>query len=545
MPASFTTLSRQYLKAMYDHSPETARFLGLHEYDGRVSDPSESRRTARVTELRDFLDALAQLDSHTLSPLEQFDHALISADAGRQLYELEDLRAHEWNPLVYLDGVDVSGYLRREYAPLRERLWALVDHLRTTPEYVATAWGNLRADLPRDPVHTAVSAYDEQARYVRQDVAQAVYQTGDRALRVQFERVSEAATRALEGFSDRLRERLPISNGEFALGRRRFERMLCAGELLDVPISRLLQVGEIDLNRNQERLSEAAERAFPGSTPAGALRALSRGHPRSEQFLSAAELVLEELRVFLAEHDIVSLPAGPVCSVGETPPTMRWALALLDPAGPFESASVRSYYYVTPPDPGWSPDERQSWLSHFDPFSLRAISLHEAYPGHYLHFLHLRRAPTEMSRVLTSYVCLEGWAHYAEQMMLECGYGDQSPKLQLAQLREALLRNCRYLVSLGMHTQGMSVDEGTRFFVEHGFLDEPAARREAQRGTFDPGYLSYTLGKLMLLRLREEYKQERGGVFSLRDFHDSCLAYGAPPLPLLRAQLLHSPGRPL
>ncbi len=499
----FATLSRRYLKAMYDHKPETARFLGLHEYDGHVSDPSESGRIARVTELRGLLDALERLDGNTLTPLEQLDHALLSTDAARQLFELDDLRAREWNPLVYLDGVDVSGYLRREYAPLREGLRALVAHLRATPEYLSIAWSHLRPDLPRDPVQAAVSAYDEQARYLRQDIARAVHQTYDRQLRTEFERVSEAAIAALEGFSDRLRERLPISNGDFALGQRRFERMLGAGELLDLPISRLLGVGEADLARNQELLSEAAERAFPGSTPAEALHALGSEYPRSEQLLPQAELVLAELRSFLEEHDIVSIPTGPSCKVVETPATMCWSLALLDPAGPFENASVASYYYVTPPQAGWSPAERRGWLSRFDPWSLRAVSTHETYPGHYLHFLHLRKAPSEVTRVLTSYACLEGWAHYAEQMMLECGYGDGHLKLQLAQLREALLRNCRYLVSLGLHTQGMSVDEATRFFMEHGYLDEPAARQEAQRGTFDPGYLSYTLGKLMLLRLRE------------------------------------------
>ncbi len=545
MSTPFATLSRRYLKAMYDHKPETARFLGLHEYDGHVSDPSESGRIARVTELRGLLDALEQLDPNALTPLEQLDHALLSTDAARQLFELDDLRAHEWNPLVYLDGVDVSGYLRREYAPLRERLRALVAHLRATPEYLSIAWSHLRADLPRDAVQAAVSAYDEQTRYLRQDVVRVVYRTHDTALRAEFERVSEAAIAALEGFSDRLRERLPVSNGEFALGRRRFERMLCASELLNLPVSRLLQVGEADLARNQELLSDAASRAYPGSTPAEALHTLGRAHPSSEQLLPHTELVLEELRTFLEEHDIVSIPIGPTCMVAETPATMRWSLALLDPAGPFENGSVASYYYVTPPQEGWSPAERQSWLSRFDPWSLRAVSTHETYPGHYLHFLHLRHAPSEVTRVLTSYAFLEGWAHYAEQMMLECGYGDGHPKLQLAQLREALLRNCRYLVSLGMHTQGMSVDEATRFFMEHGYLGEAAARQEAQRGTFDPGYLSYTLGRLMLLRLREEYKQEHGAAFSLRQFHDSCLAYGAPPLPLLRAQLLRAPGSPL
>jgi uncharacterized protein (DUF885 family) len=540
--ARFAALAAEYLRRMYDYSPQLARSLGLHEYDGRMADPSASARSARVSELRDLRRRLSQVQDQDLDEQERFDRDLIGANLEHELYQLEGLRAHEWSPLVHVYPADVSDYVKREYAPLPDRVRSMTEQLRAVPEYLAEGWRSLRPDLPRDPLEIAISAFDGQAAYLRGDIREAALEVPDRALLSEFESACAAAAAALEGFADRLRERLPAAHGEFAIGRESYESMLRTGELLDLPLERVLEVGEANLRANEELLGETAERINPGRSMEETMRALGREHPPADRLVPETAELLEDIRAFLIERDIVGVPSEVRCIVRETPPSMRWAFAMMDSAGPFEATATESYYYVTPVEPDWSPEQQEEWLSRFDYHTLRDVSVHEAYPGHYLHFLHMKRAPSDVSKVLTSYAFVEGWAHYAEQMMVESGFRDFDPKLRLAQLKEALLRNCRYIVSIGMHTQGMSVDDATRFLMEHGYMEELPARKEAQRGAFDPGYLNYTLGKLMLLKLREEYELERGMDFSLREFHDRVLACGAPPIPLLRKQLLSEPG---
>ena len=534
----FSTLAAEYLEAMYELSPEMASYYGLHEYDGRISDPSGVARSARISELRRFRERLGGIDPAALGPTERFDYDLITARVSYELYALEDLREYEWNPLVYMYPTDVSIYLKRSYAPLPDRVRSMVRHLRAVPEYLSVAGGNLREQLPRAPLETAITAFEGQAGYVRGDLRGTAGKLGDRALLRELEEASAAATSALERFTELLRGRLPHADGSFAIGRESYEKMLRYGEMVDLPLERVLEVGEANLRRNQEMLRETAARLNPGADPAATMSALGKEHPSAGRLLPETARLLEEIRGFLIERDIVGVPSEVRCRVEETPPFMRWAFAMMDSPGPFERTATEAYYYLTPVEPHWSPEEQEQWLSRFNYHTLKDVSIHEAYPGHYLHYLHLANAPSDASKVLISYAFTEGWAHYCEQMMVETGYGNYDAKLLLAQLGEALLRNCRYIVSILMHTQGMTVEEATRYLMEHGYMDELPARKEAARGTFDPGYLNYTLGKLQLLKLREDYERERGMSFSLREFHDRCLAYGAPPVPLLRKQLL-------
>jgi len=237
------------------------------------------------------------------------------------------------------------------------------------------------------------------------------------------------------------------------------------------------------------------------------------------------------------------VPSEDRCQVTETPAYMRYAFAAMDSAGALETQATESFYYVTPVEPSWTPVQKEEWLSNFNYDTLKIISIHEVYPGHFVHHLHNKygRNLPLVNRVATSYAFTEGWAHYTEEMVLDTDYAKGQPKLQLTQLLEALVRNCRYLCSIRMHTQGMTVDQATRFFMENAFMGELPARREALRGTFDPGYLNYTLGKLMIKKLARDYRQEKAGAFSLKEFHDRLLSYGAPALPLVREVMLENP----
>ena len=253
--------------------------------------------------------------------------------------------------------------------------------------------------------------------------------------------------------------------------------------------------------------------------------------------------MLENIRQAVIDLDLISVPSEDRCQVVEPPTYMRYAFAAMDSAGALEDRATESFYYVTPVEQEWTPQQQEEWLTNFNYATLRIVSIHEVYPGHFVHHLHNRcgRPLPLINRVASSYAFVEGWAHYTEAMMLEGGYGADQPELQLTQLLEALVRNCRYMCSLGMHTQGMTLEEASRYFMEKAFMAEHPARREALRGTFDPGYLNYTLGKLMVLKMRDDYRREQGDEFALKGFHDRLLSYGAPALPLLREAMLRRP----
>ena len=232
------------------------------------------------------------------------------------------------------------------------------------------------------------------------------------------------------------------------------------------------------------------------------------------------------IRQSLIDFDVISVPSLDRCQVIETPTYMRYAFAAMDSAGALETLATESFYYVTPVEDDWTAQQQEEWLSNFNYDTLKIISIHEVYPGHFVHHLHNRygRELPLVNRVATSYAFTEGWAHYTEQMMLETRYGEGQPRLLLTQLLEALVRNCRYMCSLWLHTEGMTLDDATRFFMDNAYMAELPARREALRGTFDPGYLNYTLGKLMILKLREDYRREQGIEYSLKNFHDRLLS---------------------
>ena len=291
------------------------------------------------------------------------------------------------------------------------------------------------------------------------------------------------------------------------------------------------------MKRNLERFSEVASNIDGSKSPAEVIAAVAADHPAPDTLIAETRDMLEDIRQYLIEQDIVSVPSEIRCETVPTPSFMRWAFAALDFPGPYEEKATETYYYVTPVEEHWSDAEKEEWLTSFNYATLRAVSVHEAYPGHYVHYLHTRSAESVISRVFGAYSFWEGWAHYAEQMMVEVGYLAK-PVNHLGQLMEALLRDCRFICAIKMHAQGMTVDEATRFFMENAFLEELPARKEAMRGTFNPMYLNYTLGKLMILKLREDYQRARGNAYSLKAFHDEFLSYGAPPIPLVREMML-------
>jgi uncharacterized protein (DUF885 family) len=540
---SLAQLGEAYLAALFDTYPTTAAALGLHEYDGRMPDFREPARARRVAAIRSFRGRLDAIPRRALDPDDAHDHTLLTIAVDEELFELEQLREFDRNPLAFSGPLDVSGYIKRDYAPFEQRVTALTEHLRQVPEYLAVAKETLREPVPRPFLDTALEVYGGTIQFQEEDLRRAVRSARSGPRHEAFERANDAAIIALRQFIQYLEDEIrPHTVEQFAIGEQHFRTMLRVSEMVDLPVERLLDIGREDLDRNSARLHDAVARIAPGSAVRDVLMRQAQDHPTRERLIPEAAALLEELRAFVEAHGLVAIPSPIRCRVEETPPFARWAFAMMDTSGPFETAG-ESFYYVTLPDPEWTAEQTEEWLRKFDYATLRDVGIHEVYPGHYVHFLHMKQVPRALRKVLTSYSFVEGWAHYCEEMMLDAGYRAEDPHVRLAQLSEALLRNVRFVAAIEMHTRGMTKDAAARMFVEKAYMDPLPADREAVRGTFDPGYLNYTLGKLMVRKLRDDLMRHEGSAFSLRRFHDRLLELGAPPIPLARGRLL--PGQPI
>ena len=542
--SEFSELSERLIEEHWNFYPTTGSRIGRHEYDGKLPDLTPGHISQRKREIRRGLEELQAIDSSSFEADELLSYRMLDLFLERELFVFEEMRPLENNPMRQAAFLNMGNYVRRDYAPLEDRLRAATDALRLVPDFLNTLDTALRDDLSRHVVDMSVESYRGMANFYRNDLLSFSTSLSDREIAAGFTEAVDAATEALDRFTEKLESRATGGENSFAIGEELYSKMLATGEGLDLPIERIAAVGQANLEENLERIREVAAEIAPGKPVREIVDGLSVNHPSAEALIPDTQELLEEIRQSLIDFDIISLPSEDRCKVVETPAYMRYAFAAMDSAGALESQATESFYYVTPVEAHWTQEQAEEWLSKFDYNTLKIISIHEVYPGHFVHHLHNRygKPLPLINRAATSYAFTEGWAHYTEQMMVETEYARGRPELQLTQLLEALVRNCRYMCSIGMHTGEMTVDEATRFFVENSFMAEYPARREALRGTFDPGYLNYTLGKLMILKLREDYRREASEGYSLRSFHDKLLSYGAPPLPLLRNTILSRGG---
>jgi uncharacterized protein (DUF885 family) len=535
-----SSFSERYLADYLEAHPTRAAGLGFHQYDGRVPDLSRPAIAARIDALRAAQVEIESIDPSGLAGVDWLDYRLLDDAIRLELFDLTEWRRWERDPLTYLGLMEVDQYIKRNYAPLAERVRGLVLHLRAVPQVVATAKANL-SEVSAPVLETAVDVLGGGLSFLAEDLSPAVDGLGEEepALHAEFAAAQALALEAGRDLLDHLSGMLATQpSASFAVGRDAFGKMLRYGEAVDLPLERLLEIGEDDLAKNKRAFVETAARLDPDGTPAAAMARISQEHPTSATLVAETRAMLEELRQFVIDHELVDLPYDERCTVEETPKFMRTAFAMMDTPGPFEPVAREAFYYVTPPEADWPPERQEEWLTAFDYHTLRCTSIHEAWPGHFLHDLHFRDAPSQVAKVFDAYSFWEAWAHYCEEMMLVQGYRAGDQKLRLAQLAGALTRNVRYVCAIGMHTGDMSVEEATARFMRDAFMEETPARAEAVRGTFDPGYLNYTLGKLMLLKLRDDYRAERGEAFDLKRFHDAFLSWGAPPVPYVRRLLL-------
>ncbi|HSO94126.1 MAG TPA: DUF885 domain-containing protein [Candidatus Dormibacteraeota bacterium] len=529
MPA-WEEVERAVIDGFFRFAPAHARTVGDHSYDGVVGDVSDTTIKARLEEIDRQLGNVT--GCNRLDPPRDIDRRALQAHLEASRFELAEQRPAFKDPLYYAGSgseLDVSSYLKRAYAPIEERLAGLVRHLQGYPAYLEAARDNLDRSLPRPNLEVAIEAIAGQAAFLDGEVRSIV------AKHSYIGEQIDAAVSLVREFGSFLRDRLPWAHDHDPLGAERFQRLLKLRERIDLDVASLQQLIDEDVARNSARAAELAQRIAPGEDVAAAVARLENDHPTREGILDDVTGMLEGIREFVLQRDICSIPAETRCSVKATPAYAAYITAALDSAGPLEVAARESYYYVTVPAETWGSARTEEWLRHLNYSVLVNTSIHEAYPGHYVQALHERGASSLTRKVFWVQGTGEGYAHYCEEMMIEAGFSSDA-RLELAQVMDALLRDCRALVALGLHCRGMTIAEAVEVFMRVGFLSELPATREAKRGAWDPLYLTYTLGKILIYELRRECEQLPG--YSLKKFHDAFLACGNLPIPLIREQLV-------
>ncbi|HEX8495450.1 MAG TPA: DUF885 domain-containing protein [Pyrinomonadaceae bacterium] len=543
--ARFNQIADNYLRGYYAFNPTEATALGLHEYDAQLESRESSAVARETRRLRATLNELLRINPAVLAPEARYDYLVLVSHARAQLLELEEIRMWQRNPNDYnrLLSASVDNILKRNYAPIEQRLESVLEREREIPRLLREARVNLQQP-PRIYTEIAINQVRGSLDYFARVVPQMIERAGGVRLsaerRAQFESTNQNVIAELRSFAEWLeRELLPRSFGSFAIGAENYRRKLLYEEMVETPLPQLLREGELELRRTQDEMRALAEEIAPGKGVDFALRLLGREHPTASGLVGETRAELERIRSFVRTQNILTPPARENLIVAETPEYARsTSFASMDTPGPFERVATEAFYYVTPPDSQLDAQRLEEHLSFYNHYALPVISIHEVYPGHYYQGLALNGQPSRVRTVLASASFAEGWAHYCEQMMLDEGFGGNNPKLRLAQLNLALLRLCRYVAGLRLHTQGMTYEEAVQFFMREGYQERVNAEREARRGTIDPTYLVYTLGKMEIIKLREARKAVLGQSFRLGEFHDQLLSYGMPPVKVIRLAML-------
>jgi uncharacterized protein (DUF885 family) len=516
--------------------PAFAVYQGAHQYDGKLPDWSEAGLKARADFLRGVIaDARA---FRRLSGAEAFERDYLVKVAEGQLFWLTDADQPHTNPAFYVGGgLDPNVYVTREYADKPTRMKAMIAFFEQVPTAARNIRGNLRGPLPASFIKYGVAGFGGFADYYRGDARAAFADVEDAALQARFRDASEKAATAMRELADWLQAQPPSPTPNFALGAERFSRMLKATEGVDVPLGQLEAVGRADLRRNQAALRQACAAYAPGKSIQDCFAKLNAEKP-PEGPVAAATRQIPALTAFVRAKDLATIPGTEQALVRESPPYNRQNGAYIDPPGPYEKG-IPSIYYISPPDPAWSREKQLEYISGEK--DLLFTSVHEVMPGHFLQFLHSNRSPSWIGKLFVGYAFAEGWAHYSEEMMWEAGLGGGDPGTHVGQLSNALLRNCRFLSAIGLHTGKMTQAQSDAMFRDQCYQGAGTAEQQASRGTYDPAYLNYTMGKLMIRKLRSDWTAKRGGRRAWKAFHDAFLSYGGPPIPLVRQAMMHEP----
>ncbi|MGD0225129.1 MAG: DUF885 domain-containing protein [Terriglobia bacterium] len=540
-PADFNRLVDNYFDFYFQFHPKEATAAGFHQYDSKLEDYSRASREGEISNLRTFGAEFDRLDPAKLPAESAGDLAFLQNTIKARLLELQSVQMWRKDPGLYVGDTTDSIFVlvKRSFAPPEERLRSVIARARQIPGALLAAHDNL-SNPPQIYTQIALEQMPGIIEFFQKDVPGAFQGVKDAALWVEFQRSNGDVVKALEDFQLFLQnDLLPRSRGDFRIGEDNFRKKLHDEEMVDIPLDELLKIGYADLHRNQQQFKDTAVLINPNADPREVLATLEKDHPAPDQLLPSFRNLLGSLREFIEAKKIITVPSSILPLLEETPPFMRaTTTASMDTPGAYESKATEAMFNVTTPESGWTPQAVEEWMQGFNRGTILSTSIHEAYPGHYVQFLWAKRLTSKVRKLLYCNSNTEGWAHYTEQMMLDEGYGGGDPKLRMGQLQDALLRNSRFIVGIEMHTGNMTMEQAKEFFVREGYQVPAVADVEAKRGTSDPTYLVYTLGKLQIMKLREDYKKKLGDSFALRDFHDRFMEQGGVPLVIIRKTML-------
>jgi uncharacterized protein (DUF885 family) len=523
-----------FVDGYFQRFPVDATNAGKHEFDGKLPDWSPDGLKKTSAWLHAQRDGFTAFTDDKLNATQRFQREYVLAVIDGYLFWIEDSGFVHSNPAFYAGAISPSIYLTREYAPLHQRMAAFVTYEDNLPAAVTQIRANLQPPLAASYIDYGIGVFGGLADFFQNDVPKAFASVDDKGLQEHFKTSNAKAIATMRDLAAWLKSQKSHATQNFALGADKFAKMLHATERVDIPIDQLKKAGEADLARNLASLKSACNSFLPGKSLTDCVAKVEADKPVGGA-VEGARAQLAGLRQFIIDKDLVTIPGAEQAKVDEAPPFNRWNFAYIEIPGPYEKG-LPSTYYIAPPDPKWPKPEQEAYVP--GKAVLLFTSAHEVFPGHFVQFLHANRSDWIFGRLFVGYAYAEGWAHYCEEMMFDAGLEGATPEVHIGQLTEALLRNVRFLSAIGMHTGGMTMAESEKMFREQGFQDAGNARQQAARGTYDPAYLNYTLGKLMIMQLREDWTKTHGGRAGWKAFHDQFLSYGGPPIPLVRAQML-------
>jgi uncharacterized protein (DUF885 family) len=539
--AAFDKLVDEYFDAYFRSNPTAATAAGFHQYDGKLEDLSRASAEGEIVQQKRFLAKFDSASNLKLDSESAADREILRSNIQARLLELETIQMWRKDPNAYTSLVSYSLFLimHRNFAPAEDRLRSLIARERQIPKALKDGQANLH-DVPKIYVDVALDQLPGEIDFFRNDIPSAFSDVKDPKLLADFKTANDRAISALQEYEAFLKKEIqPHANGDFRIGADNYRQKLLYEEMVDVPLDHLLEIGYADLHKNQQRLKDVAAQIDPNRPMADVLGDLRKDHPPADQLLQSFRDVLDGERQFIIQKKIVTIPSPVLPIVEETPPFARaLTTASMDTPGAYETKATEAMFNVTTADPKWKPEQIEDWMEGFNRGTIISTSIHEAYPGHYVQFLWIKQAPSKTRKLTFCGSNAEGWAHYTEQMMLDEGYGNGDPKLRMGQLIDALLRDARFIAGIQMHTGKWTREQAKQFFVDEGYQVESVAEVESKRGTSDPTYLIYTLGKLQIMKLREDYKKLRGDQFTLEDFHDRLMQQGSVPLKIIRKAML-------
>ena len=525
-----------FIEASFKANPGFAVSQGRHEYDGQIADLSQAGIDAEVQRLKQAIaDAQAYTDDK-LTPEQRYQRDYLVAVAKGQLFWIDPTGADQLhhNPAAYLGFVDPSVYITVPYAPKEQKLKAYIKFLQNVPRAVEQMRANIQTPMATSFVEYGKNAFGGFVTYYPGDGMAAWKGVGTPEDQKALKAATDNAVKAMQDTVAWVESQRAAAKPNFALGKEKFQRMLADTEMVTTPVEQLEQIGRADLESNQKLLGEACSRYDPGATMQACMDKMAANKPTGGA-VAGARAQLAGLKQFIVDHDIVTIPGPEEAKVEESPPYNRQNAAYINIPGPYEKG-LPSVYYISPPDPRWPKAEQDAFVP--GEADLLFTSVHEVWPGHFLNFLHANRSKDIFGRVFVGYAFAEGWAHYGEEMMRVKGVGGGGDEVLIGQLSNALLRDCRFLSAIGMHTGSMTQQQSYDLFRNQCYQDPGNAKQQAARGTYDPAYLNYTMGKLMIRKLRDDWSASRGGEKAWKAFHDQFLSYGGPPIPLVRQQMM-------